>query len=339
MKRKHIRPVKGVTSTSKKTYLSNQINLVSLSSVDLFTDQEFDLYRQIIGIINNIEQETEALKEDSRRDPTVRLDLLSRKKELQQQLSRCIASHSGKPRVVRIQSVIDPSKCDRSEDGDVVWPHGVTWFALKTSRRIAEFSSDSSRAMAVPDGEVTFDKVIVKWKSLDVLEQIVTDGFMMPILRDDETVEYKTYRFATASAGQLRTDKIQAMSDEKWASVCNRLLCGLSFESINECGGINANKLLAYIALASSATDPWTEMSIDRCIVIDDFEAPVSGVVDYINNDYTIERGERTTIISHTDGCGMMLPSVSRKNFMLRAPWIKGLLCSFDYLREGYLRP
>lgn len=322
-----------MTSTGKKTYLSNQINLVSLSSVDLFTDQEFDLYRRIIGTINEIEQETEALKDDSKRDPTVKLDLLSQKKELQQQLAHCIASHSGKPRIVRLQSVIDPSKCARLETGEIVLPTGVSWFTLKNSRKIAEFSSDSSRAMAIPDGEVTYDKVIVKWKSLDVLEQIVTDGFIMPILHEDGKVEYKAYRFATASAGQLRTDKIQAMSEDKWQSVCSRLLCGLSFESINESGGINANKLLAYIALSSSATDPWFDMSIDRCIVVDDFEAPVTGVVDYINNDYTIIRGERTTTIAHTDGCGMMLPSVSRKNFMVRAPWIKGLLCSFDYLK------
>jgi hypothetical protein len=322
-----------VTSTGKKTYLSHQINLVSLSTVDLFTDEEFDLYRQIITTINCIDEETAALKEDNKRDPTVKLDLLSNKKELQQKLAKHIVAHNGTPRAVRLSSVIDSSKCQRSESGDVIYPEGISWNVLKPSRRIAEFSSDSSRAMGVPDGEVTFDKVIVKWKSLDVLEQIVTDGFIMPILHEDGTVERKIYRFATASAGQLRTDKIQAMSNDKWEDVQDRLLCGLSFESINDCGGINANKLLAYIALASSATDPWPEMDIDRCIVVDDFEAPVTGLVDYINNDYTIKREERTTTISHTDGCGMMLPSVSRKNFMLRAPWIKGLICSFDFLK------
>lgn len=322
-----------MTYTGKKTYLSNQINLISLSTVDLFTDEEFALYKQLLATINCIDEETLALKEDSKRDPTVKLDLLSNKKDLQHRLAQCIAEHSGTPRVVRISSVIDPFKCQQDNNGNTIYPHGVSWFMLKPSRKIAEFSSDSSRAMGIPDGEVTFEKIIVKWKSLDVLEQIVADGFILPILHSDGTVERKLYRFSTASAGQLRTDKIQAMSESTWQAVEKRLLCGLSFESINACGGINANKLLAYIALASSATDPWPEMDIDRCIVVDDFEAPVSGIVDYINNDYSIERGERTTTISHTDGCGMMLPCVSRKNFMLRAPWIKGLLCSFDYLK------
>lgn len=306
---------------------------MSLSSIDLFTDEEYGLYCQIIETINEIEAESTALKENSKRDPTIKLDLLSKKKQLQKQLAHRISEHKGTPRSVRLQNVIDPLKCDRSEENEVIFPNGVSWFTLKNSRKIAEFSSDSSRAMGIPDGGVTYDKIVVKWKSLDVLEQIVKDGFTMAILHPDGTVENKLYRFATASAGQLRTDKIQAMSEEKWLEMCKRLLCGLSFESINKDGGINANKLLAYIALSSSATDPWQEMSIDRCIVIDDFESPVTGRVDYINNDYSIERGEKTTVISHTDGCGMMLPCISRKNFMVRAPWIKGLLCSFDYIR------
>jgi arsenate reductase-like glutaredoxin family protein len=33
----------------------------------------------------------------------------------------------------------------------------------------------------------------------------------------------------------------------------------------------------------------------------------------------------------HTDGCGMMIPTVNDKNMMVRAPWIKGLLASFDF--------
>lgn len=301
--------------------------------MDLFTEEEFSIYKQIIGLINDIDSECEALAEDNVRDPTVKITLVANKKELQKRLANLIASHKGTPRTVRLSSVIDTSKCIDADTNEVVMPQGVSWRKLKMSRRIAEFSSDSSRAIGIPDNTVTFDKIIVKWKSLDVLEQIVTDGFIMPIEHSNGTIENKFYRFATASAGQLRTDKIQAMDDSKWQEVESHLLCGLTFESINENGGINANKMLAYVALASSATDPWPEMDIDRCIVVEDFEAPVTGIVDYIHNDYSIERTEKTTVISHTDGCGMMLPSVSRKNFMVRAPWIKGLIASFDFIR------
>jgi DNA-directed RNA polymerase subunit RPC12/RpoP/arsenate reductase-like glutaredoxin family protein len=35
--------------------------------------------------------------------------------------------------------------------------------------------------------------------------------------------------------------------------------------------------------------------------------------------------------ITHTDGAGMILPNLSKKNFMCRLPWIKGLLAVFDF--------
>lgn len=320
-------------NTGKKTYLSEQIYLVSLTTVDLFTPEEFSLYQQIISVINSIDQENDTLKAQKTHDPTIRLGLISRKKELQETLNKLIAKHRGTPRTVRLQSVLDFSKLTSGDAAKLEVPLGVTWRTLKTSRKIAEFASEESRAMGLKDKSVTFDKIIVKWKSLDVLEQIVRDGFIMPICGSDGTVTRKLYRFATASAGQLRTDKVQMLSVDAWQRIEGKLLCGLSYEQINAQGGINANKLLAYIALASSATDAWPEMSIDRCIVVDDFEAPVTGLVDYVAEDFTITRGEKTTTICHTDGCGMMLPSVSRKNFMLRAPWIKGLLCSFDFLK------
>ena len=67
--------------------------------------------------------------------------------------------------------------------------------------------------------------------------------------------------------------------------------------------------------------------------MIRDFEAPVTGLMKYIKPDYTSELGVQTVKINHTDGIGMMLPSVSTENFMVRAPWIKGLLTSFDFLK------
>ena len=103
-------------------------------------------------------------------------------------------------------------------------------------------------------------------------------------------------------------------------------------ERINQYGGINVSKLFAYSALNTSATDPWN-FDIDRCIVIDDFEAPVTGRMKYIKPDYSYEIGTKTVTINHCDGVGMMLPCVSTKNFMVRGPWIKGLLSTFDYLR------
>lgn len=68
-------------------------------------------------------------------------------------------------------------------------------------------------------------------------------------------------------------------------------MCGLTIEKINSKGGNNVNKHLAYMALANSATDQWTDFDIDRCIVIDDFETNVPGTFDFIDeSDYSITR-------------------------------------------------
>jgi len=110
------------------------------------------------------------------------------------------------------------------------------------------------------------------------------------------------------------------------------MTCGLTWNEINERGGINSNKYCAYLSLPSSATEIW-DFPIEKCIVIKDFEAPVTGVMDYIKPGYVLERGIYTVLINHCDGCGMALPgTLPSANVMIRAPWIKGLLSEFDYI-------
>lgn len=229
-------------------------------------------------------------------------------------------------------NVLDTRKC-RNEQGELHLPPGISWDRLKMTRKICEFASEESRAMGLSPNDVTFDKIIIKWKSIDVLEQLVKDGFIVPVLLDDGTVEVKEFMVATASSGQLRTDKIQCVSTNMWKQIHDRLNCGVDWEWLNAKGGVNVNKMLAYQALPCSSTDAWDDANIDECIVIKDFEAPVTGRMKYIKPDYTSELGIQTVMIDHSDGIGMMLPSVSRDNFMVRAPWIKGLLTSFDYLK------
>ena len=93
-------------------------------------------------------------------------------------------------------------------------------------------------------------------------------------------------------------------------------------------------KYLAYNALTNSATDLWEDFDIDRCIVLEDFENNVNGYVDFMSDkDFSIVRQQMDVPITQADGCGMMLPSVSKKNFMARLPWLKGLISSFDFVK------
>ncbi len=84
---------------------------------------------------------------------------------------------------------------------------------------------------------------------------------------------------------------------------------------------MNINKYLAYLALSNSATDLWEGFDIGRCIVVDDFENTVHGVVDYIDDKtFEITRMEHDLPVAQVDGVGMMLPCVSNVSFMTRLP-------------------
>lgn len=306
---------------SVKTYLQDQIRLVSLSSYDLFTEEEYDLYMQIIELKNQLDSMENNKKNEKWQE------IIDQKSALKERLDALVLAHKD-PRTVRLKSVIYYPK-----DADYPFPEGVTYKDLKTSKKIAEFCCELSRAMGLKNRDKTLDLIVVEWKKrTELLRQFVMNGFYMPILTDNG-VENRHYRFYAASAGQLRRDKIVMISDRMWEKVRKRLECGMDWELINERKSLNINKYLAYLALSGSATEEWTDFDIDRCIVIPEFEAPVTDRMMYIKPDYTYEVGVRTVMIDHTDGCGMMLPEVSKSNFMVRGDWIKGLLGSFDFIK------
>ena len=185
------------------------------------------------------------------------------------------------------------------------------------------FDSDLTRSLDLVENQLNDTIIIVKVYYYEVAESIIKNGFYM---------NGEKYVFFSASAGQIRTKKFVAVKEAAITKCMDKLTCGLSLEAINAQGGVNVNKYLAYLALCNSATDVWNDFDIDKCIVVDDFETNVRGLVDYITvEDGAITRQEMDVPITHTDGCGMVLPSVSKKNFMVRAPWIKGLLASFPF--------
>ena len=296
---------------------------MTLTTFDLMTPDEAELSFRLASTLKNIDELKKENKKKKLPDFQQRFnDLRARSRNIAYRLNTLIESYPERPRKVLLSNVNTREYQNQ--------PY-VTWESLKFTRRIAEFSSEESRAMGLKKDEVTFDKIILKWKTLEILRQVVMHGFTMPVLINGEIVE-KHYRFTTASAGQLRTDKIQCLSVDKWNEIEARMTCGMTIERINAHGGINVNKLLAYLALPSSATDPW-DFDIDRCIVVKDMITPVTGMMDFINPDYTITRGVKTVDINHGDGVGMMLPTVSRFCKMVRGPWLKGLLAPFDFIR------
>lgn len=169
---------------------------MSFATYDLFTNEEFDVYTHIIEDMNEINR----LKDNGENDEAK--ILIEEKRRYQKQLEDLIKSHKGIPRTVRLESVLDSRKL-ANDDGKIIYPEGLSWNKLKMSKKIAEFASEESRAMGLNHLDITYDKIILKWKNVDMLEQLVLDGFIVPILMENGTVDQRHYRIITASAGQF----------------------------------------------------------------------------------------------------------------------------------------
>ena len=190
---------------------------------------------------------------------------------------------------------------------------------------ISVFESMLTRTLGMKTGNLYDDFMVIRTYYFDVIEDLILNGYI-----------YNGERYVcfTASAGQIRTKKTVFIKERVWEENQKTLMCGLTVDSINERGGININKYLAYLALCNSATDPWEEFDITKSIVVDDMETMVRGTVDFIDHrTYTTERKVMDIPITHTDGCGMVLPSCNAKNTMVRLPWVKGLLAVFPFDR------
>jgi len=194
---------------------------------------------------------------------------------------------------------------------------------IKKSDIISSFDSTTTRVTGCEIGEVTEDIIVIQTYYFQIAESIWERGFTW---NGEEYIAY------TASAGQIRLKKFVAIKKSVYDKHKLTLTCGLTEDIINERGGVNTNKYLAYLALNNSATDVWEDFNIDNAIVVDDFETNVKGLVDFIDYEtYKIESKKEMKIpIPHTDGIGIYL---SDKNRMVRLPWIKGLMTPFPYIR------
>ena len=190
---------------------------------------------------------------------------------------------------------------------------------------ISVFESMLTRTLGMETGKLYDDFMVVRTYYFDVIEDLIQNGY---------TFNGERYVCFTASAGQIRTKKTVFIKERVWEKYQKTIMCGLTVERINELGGININKYLAYLALCNSATDLWEDFDIRKTIVVDDMETMVHGIVDFIDHKtYSVERREMEIPITHTDGCGMVLPSCCGKNTMVRLPWVKGLLATFPFDR------
>jgi hypothetical protein len=195
--------------------------------------------------------------------------------------------------------------------------------ALKKNNIISLFDSVLTRTLGIETNTLSEDIIVVQAYYFQVLENLIKNGFIH---------NGEKYIYCTSSAGQIRTKKSVFIKESIWELYMNSFMCGLTIDDINNQGGVNINKFQAYLALSNSATDEWKNFNIHRTIVVDDLETKVNSLVDYIDhNTYEITRQQMDIPITHTDGCGMILPRKFKKAFMVRLPWVKGLLVPFPF--------
>lgn len=192
--------------------------------------------------------------------------------------------------------------------------------AMTDRNTISLFESALTRACEIQTNQLTDLLLQVEFYFYQVMKDLIGQGF---------NYNGKHYVYFSSSAGSIRKHRGLFIEEQTFKKIYNKLTCGLTVEKVNELGGCVVNKWLAYLALSSSATDVWEDFDIDKAIVCEDLEIPVSGMMDYINaTDYSITRKNTNVDIPLNDGVGMMLKGRTR---VLRAPFVKGLLVQFDF--------
>ncbi len=279
--------------------LDKQVHIYSLDTTAFFTEEELSLHKQIIEI--NKEKEIylngRKYKELVGADKNGYLQICRRKTEVKNKLYELFKANTS----IRVLN-----------------PKYISKYNV-----ISVFESTLTRTLNIDTNQLSDEIIVVRAYYYDVLHDMICNGF---------AYNGEKYKYFTSSAGQIRTKKAVFIKESLWEKHCKTLMCGLTYERINECGGVNVNKFMAYLALLNSATDVFEGFDINKCIVVDDLETTINSTVDFIDDiTYEITRKNMDIPIVHTDGCGLCLPSVSKKNFMIRLPWIKGLLAVCDF--------
>ena len=290
--------------------LNKQVYCYSIDTSAFYEQEELYYHKRLLKLYSIRANYKKQKKKNGKRikkapEYTWRNESLAWKKSA---INRAIAAEKSKLSALLDERVKDPA------------PRQLNPEVLKPKNVISLFESSTTRSLGLKTDELTDTIMVLNVYFFQVFECLVKNGFVY---------NGEKYIFLTASAGQIRTKRAVFVKESAYLQVRDKLMCGLTIEHINECGGVNPNKFLAYLALNNSATDVWEDFDIDRSIVVEDFETMVPGMVDYINDiTYEIERKQTSVSIPHMDGCGLMLNGKTR---MVRLPWIKGLLVQFPF--------
>lgn len=130
-------------------------------------------------------------------------------------------------------------------------------------RKIAIFESSLTRMLGCKNFEFSDTHLCIVTYYTQILKGLMNNGFY-----------YKNnkYVFFTAGAGATRQKKSTFIREDLLLKYRLKMFCGLTEERINELGGMNTNKYLAYTSLIQSNTKLWEGFDIKKAIVVNDIE-------------------------------------------------------------------
>lgn len=215
---------------------------------------------------------------------------------------------------------------ERDKDGNVIEIENV-------NKQIELFESEMVRYSESNLEEFPLIMEIVYMKiayQTIVFKQILERGLL---------IDEEKYVFFTSTTSQMKDSEFVLVRENFYDNNKSKLMCGLTDDIINQKGGCNSGKYLAYkgLSLSSSINPEGYEIDIDKCIVVPDFKTVVNEEVECIDIDH--EKREITGIVRRhedvenpqTDGAGMFLPGVLPASAQIRCSHLKGAIFPFDF--------
>ncbi len=202
-----------------------------------------------------------------------------------------------------------------------------------TNKQIALFESEMVRYTENPLDDFPLVMEIVYMKIANqtaIFNQILERGLM---------IEDKKYIVFTSTTNQMKNGEFVLVQENFYNKNEKKFMCGLTDEIINQKGGCNRGKYLAYKGLPLSASIVPEEyvIDIDKCLVVPDFETIINEEVECIDIDHKkrefigIERRKENIPIPQTDGAGMFLPGVLPASAQIRCAHLKGAIFPFNF--------
>lgn len=130
-------------------------------------------------------------------------------------------------------------------------------------RNIVISESDLTRSFECLNNQHSDEIISITTYYTEILESIMKNGF---------NYKDKHFVFFTAGAGQTRNKKSTFVNEELLDKNIMKLMCGLTREEINNQGGMNKNKYLAYTSLCQTNSSIWSDFDIDKSIIVEDIE-------------------------------------------------------------------